>query len=96
MGELYYVGTAYVEELSIFATERTVLVKAASGFLQPGNIVEFHIGKTKKIAKVICTSLIREGSDDEAVLKANTKVYEVDKIYSQTWENKKEEETDGN
>lgn len=97
MSELYYVGTVKIEGASIFdLTQSPVLVKSEAGYLCPGQVVEFRIGQIKKIGKVICTSLISKGSDDEAEITANATVYEAEKIYHLSWEKKKEEEKDGN
>lgn len=91
MSDFYYIGAA-----KIIGTDRTVMVKTKDGYLSAGNIVDFHIGNHRNLAEVICTSLMYKDSDDEAVLTALSPAYEIEKIYSKSWEKKEEEKEDGN
>lgn len=80
----------------IIGTERVVLVKIQNGYVSPGNIVEFHIGVHRNLAEVLFDSLVRKGSDDEAVMMAVSPAYEIEKIYTKYWEKNEEEEKNGN
>ena len=90
MADYYYIGTA-----KIIGADRLILVKTESGYLSEGNIVLVNTGVLRTSAEVICTSMVKRGSKDEAIMNSIEPAYEVDKIYHMYWENKEEENTDG-
>lgn len=91
MSDFYYIGAA-----KIIGTDRTVMVKTEDGYLYSGSIVEFHINNHRNLAEVICTSYMHRGGDDETILNTLSPAYEVEKIYTMSWEKKEEEKEDGN
>ena len=91
MNDYYYIGTA-----KIIGADRLVLVKTESGYLSEGNIVLVNTGVLRTSAEVICTSMVKRGSKDEAIMNSIEPAYEVDKIYHLSWEKKEEESEDGN
>lgn len=81
MRDLYYVGVVkYKRELGV---DQMAFVKA--DHMIPGSVVEFRIRETSHLGKVISTSLISKGSDDEAELYANTKIYDAEAVYHRCW-----------
>ena len=93
MSDYYYIGTA-----KIIGADRMVLVKTNSSYFDAGCVVEINTGVLHNMAEVICTSMVKKGSKDEAIMTSIAPVYEAEKIYRLSWEfEKKEEETeDGN
>lgn len=91
MSDYYYIGTA-----KIIGADRLVLVKTESGYLGEGNIVSVNTGVLRTAAEVICTSMVKRGGKDEAIMNSIEPAYEVDKIYHLSWENKEEVTEDGN
>lgn len=91
MDNYYYIGTA-----KIIGADRLILVKTESGYLSEGNIVLVNTGVMRVSAEVICTSMVKKGSKDEAIMNSIEPAYEVDKIYHLSWENKEEVSEDGN
>ena len=91
MDNYYHIGTA-----KIIGADRLILVKTESGYLSEGNIVSVNTGVMRISAEVICTSMVKEGSKDEAIMNSIEPAYEVDKIYHLSWENKEEVSEDGN
>lgn len=98
MNEFYYVGIVQYENQAFGHPQIGLVKTCGGGYLSAGNLVKFHIGESERIGVVLTTSLLKEGGDDEAVLLANTEVYEVEAIYHESWAKapEKEEETDGN
>lgn len=90
MDAYYHIGTA-----KIIGADRLILIKTESGYLSEGNIVLVNTGVIRAAAEVICTSMVRRGGKDEAIMNAIEPAYEVDKIYHISWEKKEEENTDG-
>lgn len=91
MNEYYYIGTA-----KIIGADRLILVKTESGYLSEGNIVSVNTGVLRTAAEVLCTSMVKRGSKDEAIMNSIEPAYEVDKIYHPCWEKKEEVAEDGN
>ena len=91
MDNYYHIGTA-----KIIGADRLILVKTESGYLSEGNIVLVNTGVMRISAEVICTSMVKKGSKDEAIMNSIEPAYEVDKIYHLSWENKEEVSEDGN
>lgn len=93
MKDYYYIGTA-----KVIGSDRMVLVKTTSSYMDAGNVVEINTGVLRVMAEVVCYSMVKEGSKDEAIMTSIAPVYEVEKIYRLSWEfEKKEEEAeDGN
>ena len=89
MGNYYHICAS-----KIIGTERTVLTKTEDGYVRAGDIVEFHIGKHRNLAEVVCISFVGHGSDDEAVMTSIAPAYEIDAIYHKSWEKKEEENED--
>lgn len=92
MIDLYYVGV--VNHKSDFGSDQMAFVKA--DHMIPGSVVEFRIRETSHLGKVISTSLISKGSDDEAELYANTKVYDAEAVYHRCWVKEPEKEEEEN
>lgn len=86
----YFCGAA-----KVFDTEQIVLVKTEKGFIEAGDIVEIITDGNCHMANVLCTSYIRRDSADESVMLAHTQIYDVEKVFRKTWENKEEESEDG-
>ena len=91
MSDYYHIGTA-----KTIGADRLILVKTESGYLSEGNIVLVNTGVLRTSAEVICTSMVKKGSKDEAIMNSIEPAYEVDKIYHLYWENKEEVSEDGN
>ena len=91
MSDYYCIGTA-----KIIGADRLILVKTEAGYLSEGNIVLVNTGVLRTSAEVICTSMVKKGSKDEAIMNSIEPAYEVDKIYHLSWENKEEVSEDGN
>lgn len=91
MTDYYYIGTA-----KIIGADRLILVKTESGYLSEGNVVFFNTGVLRAAAEVICTTMVKRGSKDEAIMNSIEPAYEVDKIYHLYWEKKEEVTEDGN
>ena len=91
MDNYYHIGTA-----KIIGADRLILVKTESVYLSEGNIVLVNTGVMRISAEVICTSMVKKGSKDEAIMNSIEPAYEVDKIYHLSWENKEEVSEDGN
>ena len=89
MSEYYHICSA-----KIIGTEKLVLVKTEDGYVNAGNIVEFHIGRHRNLAEVVCVSFVSAGSDDESVMKSIAPVYEIEKIYREYWKKEEEEKKD--
>ena len=98
MNEYYYVGTVKYTD-PVFGLSLVGFVKSSDGgYLSAGNLVKFRSGKSEKIGTVLTAAMIKRGGDDEAVLLANTDVYEAEAVYHESWAKvqEKEEEKDGN
>ena len=91
MNDYYSIGTA-----KDIGADRLILVKTESGYLNEGNVVLVNTGVLRTMAEVICTSMVKRGSNDEAIMNSIEPAYEVEKIYHLSWENKEEEAVDGN
>lgn len=91
MNDYYSIGTA-----KVIGADRLILVKTESGYLNEGNVVLVNTGVLRTMAEVICTSMVKRGSNDEAIMNSIEPAYEVEKIYHLSWENKEEEAVDGN
>ena len=65
MSDYYHIGTA-----KIIGADRLILVKTESGYLSEGNIVLVNTGVLRTTADVICTSMVKRGSKDEAIMNS--------------------------
>lgn len=96
MNEYYYVGTVKYTD-PIFGLSLVGFVKIPDGgHLSAGYLVKFRIGKSEKIGTVLTAGMIKRGSDDEAVLLANTDVYEAEAVYHESWAKVQEKEAEEN
>ena len=70
------------------------IVRSKTHPIHSGDIVYFWCGSSGVFAEVLTAAFLRIGGDEETMLAEFGEIHDVDKIYTPTWSNAKEEKKD--